>query len=232
MSEQQLTPDQKARPMLFSAPMIQALLAGRKTQTRRIVKPQPEWDGKWFSWNGHAPNSPYGACGGNGLHAVQWMHSSCPYGRAGDFLWVRETHAIVGSVDPGWVLYRANGYESECRRHRFDNPPPESEIKWRPSIHMPRWASRITLRIASVRVERLQDISYEDAVAEGCGMPEMRFEPVGDGETWEQTSRRLQWPQRTYESLWNSINGKGSWDVNPWVWVVSFERVESMRAAA
>lgn len=83
------------------------------------------------------------------------------------------------------------------------------------------------LRITEIRVERLQEISYEDAVAEGCGMPDMRFEPIGEGETWEQTARRLRWPQRSYQQLWGSINGADSWAANPWVWALTFEVIKA-----
>ena len=99
------------------------------------------------------------------------------------------------------------------------------ELGWRPSIHMPRWASRITLEIVSVRVERLQDISYEDALAEGV----LDFRPLIEpecqqGETADECARRLCWPQRCYRQLWESINGEGSWAKNPWVWVIEFRR--------
>lgn len=218
-------PDAMSRPILFSAPMVLSILEDRKTQTRRIVKPQPQWDGKWFSWDGHAPNSKYGACGGNGLHAVQWMSSSCPYGRAGDSLWVRETHTIVGSIDPGWVIYRASGYENECRRHKFDSPPPETTIKWKPSIFMPRWASRLTLRIANVRVERLHDINETDILAEGVTVDRVA--------KWCNTPwSSMPTLHHAWQVLWEHINGHESWAANPWVWVIEFKRVETARAAA
>jgi hypothetical protein len=90
---------------------------------------------------------------------------------------------------------------------------------------MPRWASRITLEITGVRVERLQEISYEDACAEGCKIPDCRRENVAYGETWDETSRRLRWPQRDFESVWTHINGDDSWAANPWVWVIEFKRL-------
>ena len=104
--------------------------------------------------------------------------------------------------------------------------PGKSPCRWRPSIHMPRWASRITLEIVSVRVERLQDISYEDALAEGV----LDFRPLIEpecqqGETADECARRLCWPQRCYRQLWESINGEGSWEKNPWVWVIEFRRI-------
>ena len=149
-------PHAKERPIIFSGPMIRAILEGRKTQTRRIVKPN---------------------C----------LSKLSPYGRTGDRLWVRETwgHNPEG---PGYV-YRSDG-DFDMKFHGD---------RWRPSIHMPRWASRITLEVTGVRVERLQDINEEDALAEGV--------------------------EHAFRSLWESINGPGSWDANPWVWVVEFRRV-------
>jgi hypothetical protein len=190
----------KSRPILFSKPMILALLAGTKSQTRRVANPQPEIvdrNGRWY----RMPS------GGQALNCYE-----CPYGAPGDGLWVREAHAIVGTVDPGWILYRASGYESECRRHGFDAPPPESTISWRPSIHMPRWASRIALVITSVHIERLQSISAADAIAEGIERPESADE--------------ISAPD-AFRELWQSINGADSWAANPWVWAVSFKRVTS-----
>lgn len=148
----------KERPILFSAPMVRAILEGRKTKTRRVVKPQP------IERGGDSLSISYAAGKMNHMGPRDFMleklaQYGCPYGQPGESLWVREAFATVGNVDPQWLLYRASGYESECARHGFDNPPPESEIRWKPSIHMPRWASRITLEITGVRVERLHDIS-------------------------------------------------------------------------
>lgn len=203
-----------ARPILFSAAMVRALLSGAKTQTRRALKKQPldilpmEGDKagrEWIILDQREPEPK-----GKVIH--------CRFGVPGDFLWVRETHAIVGNVDPGWVLYRANGYESECRRHRFDSPPPESEITWKPSIHMPRWASRLTLRITNVRVERLNDISEADARAEGVS-----FGNITDQTTGEIDRDAIE----AYEKLWESINGPRSWARNDWVWCLSFEVIRA-----
>ena len=181
----------KERPILFSGPMVRAILDGRKTQTRRIVKPQP-----------------------NVVHAIYGDASidtnltfrrgdgriRCPYGIPGDRLWVREAKRQA--------FYRAStttgGDENRQEYIRLGHA-----YQWRPSIHMPRWASHITLEIESVRVERLQEITEEDARAEG-------WHP-GDG----------QGPIEWYEDLWQSINGPGSWDANPWVWVIQFNRVAS-----
>lgn len=130
--------------------------------------------------------------------------------------------------------WRTDALEAECTGPndvRFAASVKEAEwaiSKWRPSIFMPRWASRITLRITEVRVERLQDISYEDACAEGCEWKSAQpaEESPELGETFMECSRRLRWPQRSYAKLWDSINGAGSWAANPWVWAISFQCIQ------
>jgi hypothetical protein len=178
----------KERPILFSAPMVRALLGGSKTQTRRVVKPQPD-RGEW-PW----PDM-------SDAERSAWT-TSCPYGQPGDRLWVRETHMDLGAC----YLYRADAAAEQERAIVAPRQP------WRPAIHMPRAASRITLEITGVRVERLQDISEADAVAEGVRnslhMPGGRF------------------ANENFAHLWWAINGDGSWEANPWVWVVEFKRVE------
>jgi hypothetical protein len=188
----------KERPILFSAPMVRAILAGTKTQTRRVMKPQP------LSVDGGVP---FG-------NAPKWAHAEpgsavmrCPYGKRGDRLWVRETwaygiHALASSHDEdGPFCYAAT-----------DSKMSRLCTKWRPSIHMPRHASRIKLEVTSVHVERLQDISEADALAEGVNsLP---------------AETRLLTPRLDYVALWNAINGPGSWEANPWVWVVEFTRAE------
>ncbi len=208
----------KERPILFSGPMVRALLDGSKTQTRRAMKPQPTefvgGPGVTLRDGSPAPLvplddsvEPYG------------REIVCPYGQPGDRLWVREAHAIDGKK----VFFRAGHKESEGAGPRVD-------IRWRPSIHMPRWACRITLEIISVRVERLQDISEADALAEGiveCPIPADDEGPrrigymVGpdDGKSGLSVT-----PIQAYRNLWESINGPGSWDANPWVWALTFRR--------
>jgi hypothetical protein len=192
------------RPILFSAPMVQALIAGRKTQTRRVLKP------------------PYGTmeyCADRTWRPI--------YTKAfrGDRLWVREAVALVGTVDPQWVLYRADGYEAECARHGFDKPYP-SEPRWRPSIHMPRWASRLTLTVTEVRVQRLKDISEADAVAEGCIMDPEPDEYGGHmpAEIAHENGGDIGWDNARdwFADLWESINGPDAWEANPWVVAISF----------
>ena len=188
------------KPILFSGEMVRAILDGRKTQTRRVIKPQP---------SAGVRRSVFVL---SGLEDGHGRELRCPYGRPGDTLWVRETwQAVSGNdrarhimthprPDRGWLEYAATP--------RADEPA----YKWRPSIHMPRWASRITLEVTGVRVERLQDISEADAWAEGC-------EGYDDDVTGGKSG------YREYCELWEKINGKGSWDLNPWVWVVEFKGV-------
>jgi hypothetical protein len=208
----------KERPILFSAPMIRALLDGTKTQTRRVVKGQPtDWapiGPEVFSQtviDRHGDEQPgpdsYGAGNADG---DCWIR--CPYGQPGDRLWVRESHMDLGAS----VLYRA---DTNAEQERALVAPGQ---RWRPSIHMPRWASRLTLEITGVRVERLQDISEADAVAEGVTP---KWEPGCSGRLMEALGGFSFRPAASaYADLWESINGPGSWEANPWVWVVEFKR--------
>ena len=199
----------RERPILFSAPMVRALLAGTKTQTRRAMKLHPSaiaccCGGTAARWKVSDGDQWYcGICGGgNRLTSRDVDGIRCPYGAPGDRLWVKETHGFVTSDRDGPVhdslVFRADGNEGWSG-------------KWRPSIHMPRWASRITLEITGVRVERLQDISEDDAKAEGA--PSSIHLPGG------------RFANENFAHLWWSINGDGSWDANPWVWVVEFKRI-------
>lgn len=196
----------KERPILFSGPMVRALLDGSKTQTRRVCKPA-----QFYSLSAvvEVPDPLERGQVYNGSHfgdedgEVQF---ACPYGGRGDRLWVRETWAPNGPNPSEGALYRA------------DFPEGPLSIKFKPSIHMPRWASRITLEVVSVRVERLQAISEADAMAEGSrSWAQEQDTPVKDipaGET------RL-----IFRQLWEQINGSDSWDANPWVWAVEFRRL-------
>jgi hypothetical protein len=189
--------------------MVRALLAGTKTQTRRIVKPN--------AWVTDDCDAGYD---GQPVGVQPYIDIyRCPYGRLGDRLWVRETAYYdegdgrlpklkPEGFDPSALYYRADGecceQIPECACAEVGKP------RWTPSIHMPRWASRIALEITGVRVERLQEISRGDAMAEGCPHPNMQQGPN---------------PRVWYADLWDGINGAGSWNANPWVWVVSFKRV-------
>ncbi len=204
----------KERPILFSGPMVKAILEGRKTQTRRIVKrefmhdPNGTRNARWYIRRADAIWNSFET-----LQELVMKH--CPYGQPGDRLWVRETHRInpwiyndprMGPGTPGCVVYRADPHDPE-----YD------EMKvWKPSIFMPRWASRITLEITDVRVERLQEISDSDAINEG-------ITGVLDDGIWSYNGHVL--PRDGFTDLWNKINGADSWNANPWVWVVSFEVV-------
>ena len=222
----------KERPILMNAPMVRAILDGRKTVTRRVVKPQPRiLAGELLCWKDDALTDDQ-------------MAERCPYGHPGDRLWVREAFRFLDSFDgdsPNTVGDRCliagyqkpwapTHYEADGWRDNWMNvgtsPGSVTAGKLRPGIHMPRWASRITLEIVGVRVERLQDISYEDALAEGVLDFRQLIEPeCQQGETADECARRLCWPQRSYRQLWESINGEGSWEKNPWVWVIEFRRV-------
>jgi len=209
----------KERPILFSGAMIRAIMAGQKTQMRRVIKTQPEVTeqrlremGAWkdgFTLSQHVDTA--------------WQHGfidvDCPYGQPGDRLWVRESWSTDSTLDAkppssfkAWpIRYVADG---KIIKHGsfFGN----ADGKTRPGIHMPRWASRILLEVVSVRVERLQSISEADAEAEGIDF----LRHVQDADE-TLTARDL------YECLWDGINGAGSWEANPWVWVVEFKRIET-----
>lgn len=200
----------KERPILFSGPMVKAIREGRKTQTRRVVKPS------WIA-AADAAGESWGPEGDQNYWA-----GVCPYGQPGDRLWVRETHRFDG-LDPRIAIRDRRLDEISYRADMISDSCCDS-CTWRPSIFMPRWASRITLEVAGVRVERLNEISEADAKAEG-------IEDVGD--LWRNYTPdshylhclTLEQPRDSFRSLWESINGPGSWDLNPFVWVVEFGRV-------
>jgi hypothetical protein len=210
----------KERPILFSGPMVRALLDGSKTQTRRIVKlPHNNRLGVWEPTKFGGPEGGRTAAGdivpeqGAIWHTRTGDCLSCSHGQPGDRLWVRETfaHMYRGNAAPETrraedVVYRADGF----------TPDEYVYGSWKPSIHMPRWASRITLEVTGVRVERLQDISIRDAVAEGA-----KPKPP-------HVACSMVCPEdylTGFRDLWNSINGPEAWNSNPWVWVVEFKRV-------
>jgi hypothetical protein len=198
----------KEHPILFSGPMVRAILEGRKTQTRRVVKPQPSDD--WM--NGTNWQEYYKPGKHQVLEKNLWVENHetgkeipCRYGKPGDRLWVRETF----NVEP--MITDEDFYNTYLKPIYRADDKWKIIPKWKPSIFMPRWASRITLEITDVRVERLQDISYADVLAEGT--------PTLIG---FNSPRKFQ-----FEQLWESINGKKyPWSSNPWVWVVEFKRVE------
>lgn len=234
----------RERPILFSTPMVRALRAGTKTQTRRIVKPQPPAEatsagvissstkshGDWWWMSGDPQDSDTWIPVGDEFR--------CPYGVPGDTLWVREHWAsLIGyddyaprDITPGSPIWFQADHERE-----LESMPPEVG-KWRVGMFLPRWASRLTLTITEVRVERLQEISEADAIAEGVGPNWIGdlagwsaeahgyydySKPVG----WDGEGAVLLTARESYATLWESINGPGSWDANVWVWVLTF-RVE------
>jgi hypothetical protein len=199
----------KERPILMSAPMVRAILAGTKTQTRRVVKGQAL---EWLRPGGFTPE--FTADPANGL---------CPYGQPGGMLWVKEawrTDRFYNELAPS-QLPKASGIRFEASKDSWSAVDHERVGKLRSSIHMPRWASRITLEVTGVRLERLQDISEADAIAEG-------IEKVG--EDWKNYGDPMApciLPRTSYVTLWASIHGFGSWDANPFVWVVEFRRIDA-----
>ncbi|HBT8335889.1 TPA: morphogenetic protein [Klebsiella pneumoniae] len=226
----------KERGMIFNGEMVRAIIDCRKTQTRRIVKGTDgavkfckEWD-----INGEEIFVVLGEKDHTGMNPVLGA-ISCPFGGVGDRIWVRETWSDVNLEGIQAVAYRADGdvyslmddesFLDEDGAFNYDDPRVTKyhfaawysdliggiEGDWRPSIHMPRWASRILLEITNVRVERLKSISDGDAVREGCSTADMMSgDCVAD----------------VFARLWASIYGQESWNANPWVWVIEFKRVE------
>lgn len=199
----------RERPIIFSAPMVRAILDGRKTQTRRVAK---EFAGR------------------DDLDLIlrRFPHQNgCPYGAPGDLLWLREAFSGPWCMEAqgGMAATPPSKWGATSRIWYWaDGSPTHGDwTRPRPSIHMPRWASRITLEIESVRIERLQDISSSDAISEG-------IEPCPRGGEWRNyldsaPNRDALTPRVSFRSLWESINGPSSWDANPYVWVVSFRRI-------
>ncbi|MDH2123005.1 hypothetical protein N5J75_07265 [Pantoea brenneri] len=219
-------------PIIFNADMVRAVLDGRKTQTRRIMKVQP--DSPNFGLLRITDSTKRADIGkyhwaesnGTGTHTRSALFS-CPFGAVGDRLWVRETFRVHSrATDVATLVYKASEQQSWTQQtHRVPIEKchkPAVVDKWTPSIHMPRWASRITLEITGVRVEQLQDISEADALAEGvtpepCDHARRSCEEIGCcGDT----------AKGEFGALWQSIYGEESWQANPWVWVIEFKRVE------
>ena len=222
----------KSRPILFSGPMVRALLDDTKTQTRRVGKIQSQdfvglkAEAVRHATLGYQIQATYDAYPGRGTarHAI----CACPFGQPGDQLWVRETFVqgwppgdddcpdqfdADGNERPMVTWYRA----SDPGLVWCTNGEDTERTPWRPSIHMPRSASRITLEITGVRVERLQNISEADALAEGVSDTGAKI--------LDSAANEVTGPIAEYSVLWESINGPGSWDLNPWVWVVEFKRI-------
>lgn len=221
------------RPILMSAPMVLGILSNRKTQTRRIVK-KVLTAGTEHPFSGlleadcildhdHLPSR---------LDMMSKETDLCPKGVVGDRLWVRETYWIregkprAFRINDSGASYEDDTVSSSmvemiAYKAAWGDQRPEGCTKWKPSIFMPRRASRITLEITGVRVERLQDISEEDAIAEGI------LPSDTDLAGWRGTEKsqvRI-YAVNAYGDLWESINGAGSWNANPWCWCISFKRL-------
>jgi hypothetical protein len=193
--------------MLFSAPMVRAYLAGRKTQTRRIVKDSDVRDVGAYGVAAYVTSRDVKERGR--VLGRRDVTKTCPYGGPGDRLWVKETFVLRS--------------KHERYYYRADHPvhDPYAHDGWKPSIFMPRKASRITLEITAVRLERLQAITQADARAEGVVDTTGAWEAAGAGPL---TDTDQAGPRGAYRALWESIHGPGSWAANPWVWVISFPR--------
>ena len=220
------------RPILMSAPMVRATLAGTKTQTRRVAVKTSRPD----------VVVPTDFDKEECLLEIENKHSGrrvwkpCPYGRPGDRLWVREAWCPIYPQDPHYngghpigIDYKASHSRDSDQWRVMDDL---GTRRWKPSIHMPRWASRVLLEITAVRVEQLQDISEADSLAEGINCYPFRPDdgfPVCDGYTHKQDDGTCGlWPtaREAYKDLWEQINGAGKWDTNPWVWVIEFRRLQ------
>ena len=223
----------KERPILFSGEMVKAILDGRKTQTRRVVKFPASFladkkppkiikvrpnlyanvSGDFTAYDANNPNDPW------------LMHVSCPYGKVGDLLWARETWTEADGIDGREIYYAAS--ESEISRYQL--------APWKPSIHMPRTASRITLEITNIRVERLQDISETDAKAEGFGAVPVEMPTAEEIATNPQAKEFTElFPggvaltaKLAFMCKWNERNAKRgfAFSANPYVWVIEFKRL-------
>jgi hypothetical protein len=210
-------------PILFSTIMLQAIIEDRKTQTRRLINPQPNENGISYMKN---PPIDW-----EQVYKTEWkpwkletdegetIALNCPYGQIGDVLWVRETFAPILDLKekplPDAFIYRAD----------FGDEP--VEWNWKPNIFMPKKACRIFLEITNVRVERLRDISEKDTLKEGIEFNFFRGQGVG----WKVYGRGTEnqmtaIPRISFMSLWVSINGEQSWNDNPWVWAIEFKRIE------
>lgn len=199
----------KERPILFSGPMVRAILDGHKTQTRRIITPQPVFDGFWWSHKDYSTN------GEESFREGMPFFGKCPYGKPGERLWVRETCCCDGwsvhyMADNGHVEFGYTRYDDALKLHHYAG----GFSKQVPSIHMPRWASRIDLEITSLRIERLNQITPEDAVSEGI-------------EAFAAEHKLTGYWTTAFSRLWSTIHaadGPNGWAANPWVWVVEFRK--------
>lgn len=216
------------KPLMFNTPMVRAILDDRKRKTRRGCKEAIKHNLTEVIDHG---SGMFGNRAGD-------IMFRCPHGRVGELIWVKETYTIDriyrdGLIDDGEIIYRASTPPSHCWPDFYDDLSP---VKWKSSMFMPRRLSRITLRITSVHVERLQDITPDEAIAEGLsaftkdgrfikyGIPDYDWLPGNDDIGWPWQDWRMS-PVDAFQKLWTDINGAESWAANPLVWVIGFERV-------
>ena len=233
----------KERPILFNGEMVRAILEGRKTMTRRIVKPQPTKEDYTLMRNIESSNTKdkglffWGKFENYRLVGRDHVHFKCPFGEIGDRLWVRETFSDPSGE--GYPIY----YRADALWHWDESEAggpvtlTEKDFTWKPSIFMPRWASRINLEITKVRVERLNDISEEDSISEGIFEYEGIIGVTCAGGTHREINgikyfldadcgdKGYDEAYTAFRKLWESINGVGSWEQNPFVWVIEFKKV-------
>jgi hypothetical protein len=201
----------KELPMIFPTPSVQAILEGRKIMDRRVVKADLDSRGvrftnRWEDWHGNIVK--------------------CPFGKSGDILWVRETFKVEGSMSHGQsvlgVTYKANDRWVENESKEVFNIYHRGNTGWRPSTQLPKNAARIWLQVEDIKVERLQDISEEDARAEGLKVQQTKLgESYFDYTTGYHNG--LFKPRASFRTLWQSLHGPESWEANPWVWAVTFK---------
>jgi hypothetical protein len=241
----------KERPVLFNGPMVRGILEGRKTVTRRLVGekqiPRKSDSGDVFYAEAQPGRYGFNVSGSTAQACAEELalYGLCPFGKRGDRLWVRETFALLGNEDGVCVDWNDNLqksdeesaakiYRASCTKGDYGlwEVPDTADWKpktdgllyegaWRPSIHMPRWASRILLEITAVRVERLQDITPAQVTAEGVST---HGEALWGGEWWvDAPDQAIEDARKDFADLWTSTGG--NWDANPWVWVVEFKQV-------
>lgn len=216
-------------PILFSAPMIRAVLSGAKTQTRRLMNPAPPTPEQVRAMHGIGPGfyeeprdpgvwRPTGSVWAvrevTGMSDPRWR---CRYGVPGDHLWCREAWSVMNKDRTTVILHGHHKQPEDGLDIVYRATEDHGHRGWRPSIHLPRWASRLTLEVTDVRVQRLHEISGADAYAEGCS---------------EHGPEKLGLAVHSFARVWREINGSDSWESNPWVWAISFRRVDAAAAVA
>jgi hypothetical protein len=228
----------KHRPILFSGDMVRAILEGRKTQTRRVIGLEKVNENPAeFDYAGEMAANTRAQLEHTFAGESYNVFTKCPYGKPGDVLWVRESFRQYKYIDELGEFtdqtiteYKADNPEDVCMVdgdgfQMWNKDGSEKYVPFKPSIHMPKAACRLFLKIKSVRVERLQDISEADAVAEGVEKNNPKSNPFYKDYSRPETNDFV-YAVNSFRTLWFKINGGASWDANPWVWVVEFERID------